>query len=511
VAEDSSSAAVARLQRERDLFLALLNLGQADDVLRYANAALELLVSVTGAARGYFELYGAQGEPPLATAMHGLSSVEAQDVRARLSTGIIRDALSTGRTVSTASALEDPRFAGFASVQVQKLRAVLCAPLSLGVGAGIGVLYLEGRSGPGPFPEDDRALIELAARALAPNVERLLCLRDDAKAIDHTAELRTRLGPLGIIGKSRALADVLRQVLAAAHVPVAVLFRGESGTGKSALARALHDASPRKKGPFVELNVATLPDTLFESELFGAEKGAHSQASSRAAGKVDAASGGTLFLDEIGELSLVSQTKLLGFLQSKAFMRLGGTTQVVADVRIVAATNADLEELVAEKRFRQDLYYRLNVLEIVVPPLRERRTDVGDIAEALAARLGDDAEQRLPLSRAALRALEESDWPGNVRQLENVIARGWAGALSENASVIEPRHLFGDRGAEGGAPEASAATFQDATRQFQGKLIEDTLLACDWNVSEAARRLALSRSHLNELIRGLGLARRRPG
>ncbi|MFO0548223.1 MAG: sigma-54-dependent Fis family transcriptional regulator [Polyangiaceae bacterium] len=513
---------LARVERERDLFLRLLELGEADDVRPYVTQALELLVVAIGAKRGYIEVDAGAGLPPLAAAAHGLTTDDLAGVRARLSQGIIRDAIATGTTVSTASAMEDPRFKQLESVQAQRLRAVLCAPLTLpasngAAGASIGVIYLEGRARPGPFPESDRKLVEVAARALSPTVERLVERGEQNRETDHTTEVRAKLGGVDLAGTSRAFAEVLRQVLVAAPVPVTVLLRGESGTGKSALARALHASSPRRAGPFVELNVAALPESLFESELFGAEKGAHSTANTRILGKLDAARGGSLLLDEIGELPLAAQAKLLTVLQNKTFMRLGGTTPIQADVRLIAATNANLEEAVRARRFREDLYYRLNVLEIVVPPLRERREDVAVIAEAVAARLAEDPTQRLPLSRAALRALAEAEWPGNVRQLENAIARGWATALSESAPVIEPRHLFGD-GARSATTASSASavatpalealTFQEATRRFQAKLIEEALAACEWNVSETARRLELSRSHLNDLIRAFGLARR---
>src|SRR6185369_465378 len=171
-------------------------------------------------------------------------------------------------------------------------------------------------------------------------------------------------------------------------------------TGKTALARALHESSPRARGPFVELNCAALPEALFESELFGAEKGAHSTATRRIEGKVDAAKGGTLFLDEVGEIPLAVQSKLLMFLQSRRYYRLGGSAAIDADVRVVAATNANLEELVQKKRFREDLYYRLNVLEVRVPPLRDRPEDVAPIADAFVRALGKAHARPLPLSRA---------------------------------------------------------------------------------------------------------------
>jgi Nif-specific regulatory protein len=491
---------IDHLRLERDLFLRLLELGDRDDLLPFLSDALRLVVEVTSAQKGYLELRGARRAPfSIST---GFTDAELSEARRAISTGIIAEAIASGRTVSTASALEDPRFRAQQSVQAQRLQAVLCAPV--GRGAPLGVVYLAGRAAPGPFPEEDRAHAELFAQHLAPLADRLLAREEAAASADHTAPLRARLVISGIAGASRALAEVFRQVLVAAPVPVAVLVTGESGTGKTAIARALHDSSPRARGPFVELNCAAIPETLFESELFGAEKGAHSTATRRLEGKVDAARGGTLFLDEVGEIPLTVQSKLLTFLQSRRYYRLGGTAALDADVRVVAATNADLPELCAARRFREDLYYRLNVLEVRVPPLRERPEDVAPIAEAIAAALGKAHDRAVPLSRAAKIALAESEWPGNVRQLENVLARGWATALSEGAASIEPRHLFPERAAEGGGgPE----TYEDAMRRFQARFLREALEESGWNVSETGRRLGLSRSHLNDLIKAHGLAR----
>jgi DNA-binding NtrC family response regulator len=193
-------------------------------------------------------------------------------------------------------------------------------------------------------------------------------------------------------------------------------------------------------------------------------------------------------------------------------LRLGGTSTITADVRIVAATNRDLEAAIANKSFREDLYYRLNVLEIVLPPLRERASDIEDIADAIAARLGGEEAPALPLSSGARLELAQADWPGNVRQLENTIARGWATALGEGAFAIEARHLFGKpKAAEASKAEATSPSavgdFQLKTREFQAQLVEAALRETEWNVSEAARRLSLSRSRLNELIRAFGLSR----
>ncbi len=524
-AASPASADVDRLRLERDLFLRLLETGAREDLRPFLEDALRLIVEVTGAQKGYLELSAgrAGADPPFWIAT-GLDDAELAQARRALSTGIIAEALASGRTVSTASALDDPRFSGHASVQAQRLQAVLCSPVTMGgaerapqtppsssqpLSLSIGVVYLAGRVATGPFPEADRAHVELFARHLAPLADRLLAREAAASVADHTEELRRRLAVAGIAGTSRALAEVFRQVLVAAPVPVAVLITGESGTGKTAIARTLHESSPRAPKPFVELNCAAIPEGLFESELFGAEKGAHSTATRRIEGKVDAARGGTLFLDEVGEMPFAVQSKLLTFLQSRRYYRLGGATPVEADVRVVAATNADLPELVAERRFREDLYYRLNVLEVRVPPLRDRPEDIAPIAERLVRGLGESHDRVIPLSRAARLALGESAWPGNVRQLENVVQRGWAVALSEGAAAIEPRHLFPDK-ATGAEPEGPL-TYEDAMRRYQGRFLREALEQSGWNVSETARRVGLARSHLNDLIKAHGLSRGRRG
>jgi Nif-specific regulatory protein len=497
---------VARLRLERDLFLRLLEIGGVDDVLPFLQAALALIVGVTQARKGYIELYGdVRGGSPRFSMSSGLSAEELLGVRQSLSTGIIGEALATGRTVSTASALEDQRFKRQASVIAQGIRAVLCAPMGA---PSIGVLYLTDRPLAGPFTQDDVAYAELFARHASPLAERLLAREQAAAESDHTAALREKLQVGRVAGRSRALAEVFRMLTVARDVTLPVLFTGESGTGKSAFARALHDSSPRASRPFVDVNCAAIPEGLFESELFGAEKGAHSTAVRRMEGKIDAANGGTLFLDEVGDMPLAVQGKLLVFLQSRRYYRLGSATPIDADVRIVAATNADPAELVQAKRFREDLFYRLNVLGVHIPPLRDRREDIAPIAEAIVGAIGRDHGKEIALTRAARLALAEGEWPGNVRQLENTLQRGWAIAASEGAIVIEPRHVYPEKPRH--ALPAEESTYEDATRRFQRAFLEQELARQDWNVSETARRIGIARSHLNDLVRAHGLVRVRP-
>jgi Nif-specific regulatory protein len=498
VAEPSRS----QTELERDLYRGLLELGEQEELAPFLEEALALVVAVTGARRGYLELGRRPGEKLFFA--RGFDDTELERVRRELSTGIIARALETGEVVSTASAVHDPRFASQGSVQAQQIRAVLCVPVGL---PSLGVVYLQGRDEPGPFPEQDRRLAEVFARHLSRLADRLLADLGERERRDHTADLRPRLAVGGLIGTSAALARLFQQMLVAAPVDMSVLVTGESGTGKTAVARALHESSARARGPFVELNCAALPATLFESELFGAEKGAHSTADRRMDGKVHAARGGTLFLDEIAEIPLESQSKLLTFLQSKSFYRLGSATPESADVRIVAATNAQLAERVAEKRFREDLFYRLGALELFVPALSERRHDIAALAESVARRTGQAHGRELPLTHPAKLALGEAEWPGNVRQLENVVQRGWATASAAGAGAIEPRHLFGEAAPPEPDSSSGALAYHDALRAFQARFLSEVLEAHAWNVSEVARRLELSRSRLNELMRSLGLAR----
>ncbi|MEZ4298573.1 MAG: sigma-54-dependent Fis family transcriptional regulator [Polyangiaceae bacterium] len=496
---------VERLRLERDFLLRLLELGQKDDLRPFLEDALSLIATATSARKGYVALHApSDRDLPRFEIAHGMATSEVEDARRAVSTGIIAEALATGRTISTASALEDPRFRDQASVQLARIRAVLCAPIG---SPAIGALYLEGRDRPGPFPEPDRSLAEVFARHLAPLADRLLTREEAASAFDHTAPLREKLSVSSIAGTSSALAQVFRDILIAAPVPVSVLIAGDSGTGKTALARALHDSSPRARAPFVEINCAAIPEPLFESELFGAEKGAHSTALRRIEGKIDAARGGTLFLDEVSEMPLMVQPKLLTFLQSRRYYRLGSTAPLEADVRIIAATNADLPTRVKDKTFREDLYYRLNVLQVRVPPLRDRREDIPPIADSIVANLCRTHDTSITLSRAAKIALSEAPWPGNVRELENALSRGWAVALSQSSSTIEVPHLFPDRPAD----EEEAETYEQALRRFQRSYLTEALARHSWNVSETARRIGLARSHLHDLIKAYGLSRTKGG
>lgn len=491
-----------QIRRERDLYEQLLTLGRQTELGPFLEEALELIVELAGARQGYLELHDdEEPQEPRWWIACGFSDEEIRSVRAALSSGIIAEAIATGRTVVTPSALLDERFSQRDSVRSSRIGAVLCAPI--GEDPPRGVLYLQGRASVGLFSQADRDRAEIFARHLAPLVDRLLAEHRGRDESDLTRPVRETLRLEGVVGRSAALAAVLKQIALVAPLDVTVLLTGDSGTGKSQLARLIHENGPRAAHPFIELNCAALPETLLESELFGAMPGAHSTAARRVEGKVAAAEKGTLFLDEIGEVPLAAQAKLLQLLQSKQYFPLGSSQPVAANVRVIAATNADLEQRVAEHRFRADLFFRLQVLPVRVPSLAERREDIRELAQHFCANACErHGLPRVQLSNNVLRTAEWTAWPGNVRQLAHAVEAAVIRAAAEASTQVETRHLFPDS-VDSGA--SATLTFQEATRRFQAGFLRDTLEATEWNVIETSRRLDLARSHVYNLIRSFGL------
>jgi len=498
----------SQLRRERDLYLRLLGLGHLEQPDSFLDEALALLVELTAASQGYLELHDTddRSAPPRWWIAKGFSADQVSSVREAISRGIVAEAIATGQTIVTDSAQDDPRFKSRESVRLGKIKAVICAPV--GRDRPRGVVYLCRETSAGIFSEDDRLRVELLAHHLAPLVDRVVLKLRAQDSADPTAPWRAKLELDGVIGRSAAMADVLKQSALVAPLDVAVLLTGGSGTGKSQLARVIHANGPRADGAFIELNCAALPTELVESELFGAEAGAHSTATRRIPGKVEAANRGTLFLDEIGEIPLAAQTKLLQLLESKTYYSLGSTKAVQADVRVIAATNADLKRAAAEKRFREDLFYRLQVWPIRVPALAERADDIPDLAAFFCAQVC--AQHRLPrleLSPNGVRAVQTAEWPGNIRELAHAIEAAAIRAAGDGVLRIEREHLFPGTPGGGRTRARQASTFQHATRQFQAELLRDVLHDTGWNVSEAARRLDITRVHVYNLIRAFGLER----
>jgi Nif-specific regulatory protein len=508
--DNPSPKEVERILRERDLYRRILEIGGTDDIEAFLDEVLGLVVELTGAAHGYVQLYGPGGVEAGAnwSTSRGCTTEEVDRIRLIISQGIVAAALESGRTIITPSAMLDPRFADRPSIRRSATEAVLCAPV--GLDASVGVVYLQSRPGAAPFSESDRAQLELFARHVAPLCDRLLVRQQLLHSEDPTRIWRERMRVESLVGRSRALAVTLKEAAAAAPLrDVTVLLSGESGTGKTHLARLIHENSPRAGGPFVELNAAAMPDTLVESELFGAVRGGHATAQQAMPGKVAAAEGGTLFLDEIGELSLPAQAKLLQLLSAKEYFPIGSARAQRADIRIITATNSDLSEAVADGRFRTDLFHRLDVLRIRMPSLAERREDIPALAQSLCeSACARNGLPRIHLSSAAAMAAQVADWPGNVRQLANAVERAMARAASEGAAVAEVRHLFGD-GPDGGWSAAAKGdlTWQEATLRFQRDLLARALVDAGGNVTEVSRRLDVARSHVHAKMKVFGLGK----
>ena len=335
--------------------------------------------------------------------------------------------------------------------------------------------------------EEERLAAEARERARRLE-ERVQVLRD---------ELETTLGYRRVIGESKSWKEVLSQAARVAQTETTVLLTGESGTGKEVVARFIHRGSPRAEGPFVGLNCAALPETLLESELFGHEKGAFTGAIATRPGRIEQADGGVLFLDEVAEMSPAVQAKLLRVLQEREYQRLGGTRPIKADVRVIAATNRDLVGSIARGQFREDLYYRLRVFEIPLPPLRERRRDIRLLAEAFLEEVGSLVGRKAAgISREAHDALMSYHWPGNVRELRNALERA---TILCDGSLITLDHLpFGvsglspRAGLDGGSIPRDGVSLNDVERE----LIMKALHEARNNRSRAARLLGITRSQL---------------
>ncbi|HFQ82345.1 MAG TPA: sigma-54-dependent Fis family transcriptional regulator [Desulfobacterales bacterium] len=336
------------------------------------------------------------------------------------------------------------------------------------------------------------------------------------KALEHSAlaqenrrlqqEIRGRYSFEGIIGKSQAMRDIYELISRVAPTPSTVLVSGESGTGKELVARALHYQGTRAGRPFLSLNCAALPESLLESELFGHERGAFTGAVAMRKGKFEAADTGTLFLDEIGEMPLALQAKFLRVLQEKTIERLGGNKTIKVDVRIVAATNKNLQDEVREKQFREDLFYRLNVVSIVIPPLRERSDDIPLLAEHFVKKYGEQAGRPgLAISPAALQALIRAPWPGNVRELENAIERA---AIMCRGDEIEPGDLNIEAAAGNGQHGPSLiegislnGRLPEVLDAIEEKIVSRALKEADFVQAQAARDLGITKSLLQYKMR----------
>jgi formate hydrogenlyase transcriptional activator len=365
---------------------------------------------------------------------------------------------------------------------------------------------------PSSFEAADVGFLQLVANQVAVAVENALAFQEIQDLKDRLAkenayldeEVRTEHNFGEVVGASAALRRVLKQVETVAPTGSTVLVRGETGTGKELIARALHELSPRRERTFVKLNCAAIPTGLLESELFGHERGAFTGAIGQKVGRFELAHQGTLFLDEVGDIPPELQPKLLRVLQEQEFERLGGTKTIKVDVRLVAATHRDLAKMASDGRFREDLFYRLNVFPLVLPPLRERRDDIPRLVRHFTQRFARRMGKRIEtISTATMDALVRYTWPGNVRELQNVIERAViltpGASLHVSLSDLQAAQLAG-------APTAAAVTLADAERDHILSVLRET----EWVLggpNGAAARLGMKRTTLQSKMKKLGISR----
>ena len=388
-----------------------------------------------------------------------------------------------------------------------RTRSLLCVPLRGKSGELLGAFELINKTSGDFTDEDEDALTELASRAAialenSQQYERLLRARN--QMADQAAE------GVQLLGHSPAIEALRATMRRVADTELAVLLLGENGTGKEVVGQCIHYWSRRRHHPFVAVNCAALAETLLESELFGHEKGAFTDAHATRPGKFELASGGTLFLDEIGDMSPGGQSKLLRVLEEKVVVRVGGSTPISTDTRVIAATNQNLAEAVRSKRFREDLYYRLNVVTLELPPLRDRGDDIVLLAEHFLRQFSAKARRKPPaLTPSARRRLLQHPWPGNVRELRNLMERLAYLSTGDTIDQDEISFILSPRTGEPGL-FSSSLPLVEATRQFQSDYIQMHIARAGGNMTEAASRLGLHRSNLYRKMRQLGMETREP-
>jgi len=381
-------------------------------------------------------------------------------------------------------------------------RNLLCVPLRSRGGELFGAFELINKTEGDFTDEDQAALTELAAHAAialenTQELEQLLTVRKQLAA-DAAEEVR-------MIGESPAIEALRSTVRRVADTELAILILGENGTGKEVVSQMIHYLSRRRDEPFVAVNCAAIAETLLESELFGHEKGAFTDAHESRAGKFELASGGTLFLDEIGDLSLSGQAKLLRVLEEKIVVRVGGSTPIHTDARVLAATNQNLAEMVRAKKFREDLYFRLNVVTLELPPLRERGEDIILLAEHFLKNFCRDARRKPPkLSAAAKKRLVAHPWPGNVRELRNLMERLAYLSAEDKVDADDLEFILSPGGERPGAVPLNMH-LTEATAKFQTDYIKKHIDSARGNMSEAAKRMGLHRSNLYRKMKQLGM------
>jgi transcriptional regulator with GAF, ATPase, and Fis domain len=498
---------------------------------RLLERVMDAMITLTRAQRGFLILL--DGERLLFKVRRNIDRQTLKGPFCEVSENVIRSVVKTGEIFASANAVEDPRLLNYPSVQALGLRSILAVPFRFRKET-VGAVYLDNRTSSDSFAEANLAVIRsfaaMASQAIlvAELVTRLKhrmrqldqlnrklkdenrtqsaqILRKDQHIAQAERQLQRRYSYDNIIGNGPSMQKVFNVLDHVIPQESTALVTGETGTGKELIARAIHYLGPRKDKPFVPLNCAALPESLLESELFGHAKGAFTGAASQKLGLAQLADGGTLFLDEIGEMSPPLQAKLLRMIQEGEVRPVGDVRSSKIDVRLIAATNRDLRLMAEEGGFRKDLYYRLSVICIHVPPLRERLEDIPSLVQAISTRLQQDKKlAHRPFEADALEPLLRYSWPGNVRELENMVERLLTFSTTKITKVQVARELGAAvEGSAAGLP-AGGIDLKETIDKLEGELVQNALRASR-NKSEAARMLRIDRTWFLRLLKKHGL------
>lgn len=478
------------------LFEISQTLDRSMDLRDEVGSVLKSIAKHTGMVRGTITLLNRDTGELYIEEAHGLSSKQLERGRYKKGEGVTGRVVETGRPMVIPRVSEEPLFLNRTKARNLSKEdvAFICVPVKIGDEV-VGALSVDRLFAEGVSLDEDMRLLSIIASMVAQAVRlRRAALEERARLLAENSrlqeELKERFRPANIVGNSSAMQAVYDLIAQVAKSDATVLIRGESGVGKELVAQAIHYNSLRASKPFIRVNCAALPESIVESELFGHERGAFTGAIAQRKGRFELAHGGTIFLDEIGDLSPATQIRMLRVLQEREFERVGGAETIRVDVRVITATNRDLEDLVGKRIFREDLYYRLNVFPIHIPPLKERRTDILLLADYFVEKYSKSQHKNVRrISTPAIDMLTRYHWPGNVRELENCIERA---VLLTNDDVLHGHHLPPTLQTAEASGTTLKETLQDKLDSVEREMIIEALKNARGNKAKAALSLGIT-------------------
>lgn len=503
-------SAIAKLEHIEILQQTAEIMAENSDFHGMLRAILKLLSERLKLDRGTLALLDERTGLITISEAHGLSKKARELGRYQIGEGITGRVVQTGKAVIIPDLRKDTRFLNRTGARADlgdRRIAFICVPIKIGSKTA-GALSVDKEDLHGQDFKDDLNLLTFIAPMIAQAIRLQKRVEKDRQSLEAENlrlrhDLKEKFQPQNLVGKSRAMQEVYALIEQVAESNTTVLIRGESGTGKELVAHAIHYQSPRAEKPFVKVNCNAFPETLLESELFGHEKGAFTGASERKVGRFEWAQGGTLFLDEIGDFPLSLQIKFLRVLQTREFERLGGRETIKVNVRLVVATNKNLEEAIAQKLFREDLYYRINVFPIYLPPLRERKEDIVPLADHFLEKYSRENHKAISrISTPAIEMLASYHWPGNVRELENCMERA---VLLCQDGVIRSEHLPPSLQMVDTDQKPQTGSFQEIIQNKEKELLLDALKKSRGQQKKAAVLLGLSERIFNYKIKKYGI------